>query len=186
MDALIARTSKENDACQRLTSIPGVGPVTATALVAAIGNGSAFRKGRDLSAWVGLVPGEYTTGGKQKLLGISKWWNWIHRQAFVQCARSIIRLREKERAPFGAWLRPLMSHAHQNVAVVALANKLLRIAWAVLFRNQNIFGARCQCLLDSKPGNDTARSAGGVEDGITVEPAASKPDIGSGLRGQNS
>ena len=72
MDALIARTARENDACQRLTTIPGVGPVTATALVAAIGNGTAFRKGRDLAAWVGMVPREYSSGGKQKLLGISK------------------------------------------------------------------------------------------------------------------
>lgn len=136
MDALIARIAKENDACQRLTSIPGVGPVTATALVAAVGNGSAFRKGRDLSAWVGLVPGEFSTGGKQKLLGISKRGNRYLRRLFVQCARSIIRFREKEGAPFGAWLTQLMSHAHQNVAVIALANKLVRIAWAVLFRNE--------------------------------------------------
>ena len=82
MDALIARTSKENDACQRLTSIPGVGPVTATALVAAIGNGSVFRKGRDLAAWVGLVPREYSTRGKQKLLGISKQGNSYLRRLF--------------------------------------------------------------------------------------------------------
>lgn len=136
MDALIARIAKENNACQRLTSIPGVGPVTATALVAAVGNGSAFRKGRDLSAWVGLVPGEYSTGGKQKLLGISKRGNRYLRRLFVQCARSIIRFREKEGAPFGAWVTQLMGHAHQNVAVVALANKLVRIAWAVLFRNE--------------------------------------------------
>jgi transposase len=136
MDALIARIAKENDACQRLTSIPGVGPVTATALVAAVGNGSAFRKGRDLSAWVGLVPGEFSTGGKQKLLGISKRGNRYLRRLFVQSARSIIRFREKEGAPFGAWLTQLMSHAHQNVAVIALANKLVRIAWAVLFRNE--------------------------------------------------
>jgi len=136
MDALIARIAKENDACQRLTTIPGVGPVTATALVAAIGNGAAFRKGRDLAAWVGMVPREYSTGGKQKLLGISKHGNSYLRRLFVQCARSIIRFREKEGAPFGAWLTQLMGHAHQNVAVVALANKLVRIAWAVLFRNE--------------------------------------------------
>ena len=136
MDALIARIAKENDACQRLTTIPGVGPVTATALVAAIGNGSAFRKGRDLSAWVGMVPGEFTTGGKQKLLGITKRGNRYLRRLFVQCARSIIRFHDKPGAPFGAWLTQLMSHAHQNVAVVALANKLVRIAWAVLFRNE--------------------------------------------------
>jgi transposase len=136
MDALLARISKENEACQRLTTIPGVGPVTATALVAAIGNGSAFRKGRDLAAWVGMVPREHSTGGKQKLLGISKHGNSYLRRLFVQCSRSIIRFRDKPSGPFGAWLKQLMSHAHQNLAVVALANKLLRIAWAVLFRNE--------------------------------------------------
>jgi transposase len=136
MDALIARTSKENDTCRRLTTIPGVGPVTATALVAAIGNGSAFRKGRDLAAWVGLVPREYSTGGKQRLLGISKQGNSYLRRLFVQCARSILRFRERQGAPFGAWLSQLMSRSHQNVVVVALANKLVRTAWAVIFKNE--------------------------------------------------
>jgi transposase len=136
MDALIARTSKENDACQRLTSIPGVGPVTATALVAAIGNGSAFRKGRDLAAWVGLVPREYSTGGKQRLLGISKQGNSYLRRLFVQCARSILRFRERQGAPFGAWLTQLTGRSPQNVVVVALANKLVRTAWAVLVKNE--------------------------------------------------
>ena len=77
MDAVIQHTATENEACQRLTTIPGIGPVTATALVAAIGNGSAFRRGRDLAAWVGMVPREYSTGGKQKLLGISKRGNVV-------------------------------------------------------------------------------------------------------------
>jgi transposase len=72
MDRVIQKTAKENEDCQRLTEIPGVGPVTATALIAAVGNASAFRKGRNLAAWMGIVPGEYSTGGKQKLLGISK------------------------------------------------------------------------------------------------------------------
>src|SRR5215470_16766375 len=72
MDTVIQQTAREDDACRRLTTIPGVGPVTATALVAAIGTGTAFRKGRDLAAWVGIVPREYSSGGKQKLLGISK------------------------------------------------------------------------------------------------------------------
>ena len=136
MDALIARTSRDNDACRRLTSIPGIGPVTATALVAAIGNGSAFRKGRHLAAWVGLVPREHSTGGKQRLLGISKQGNSYLRRLFVQCARSILRFREEQGAPFGAWLTQLMSRSPQNVVVVALANKLLRTAWAVLFKNE--------------------------------------------------
>ena len=70
MDAVIEQEARENEACQRLTTIPGVGPVTATALIGAIGNGSAFGKGRDLSTWMGIVPGEFTTGGKQKFIPI--------------------------------------------------------------------------------------------------------------------
>src|SRR5580704_2550560 len=84
MDAVMQQTAKENEACQRLTTIPGIGPVIATALIAAIGNGSGFRRGRDLAAWVGMVPREYTTGGKQKLLGISKRGNSYLRKLLVQ------------------------------------------------------------------------------------------------------
>jgi hypothetical protein len=73
---------------------------------------------------------------KAKVLGISKHGNSYLRRLFVQCSRSIVRFRDRPAAPFGAWLKQLMSHAHQSVAVVALANKLLRIAWAVLFRNE--------------------------------------------------
>jgi transposase len=72
MDRVIQKMAKENEACQRLTEIPGVGPVTATALISAVGDGSTFHKGQNLAAWIGIVPGEYSTGGKQKLLGISK------------------------------------------------------------------------------------------------------------------
>jgi len=82
------QTARENEACQRLTAIPGVGPVTATALVAAIGNGAGFRRGKDLAAWVGMVPREYSTGGKQKLLGISKRGNSYLRRLFVRGATS--------------------------------------------------------------------------------------------------
>jgi len=70
-DAVLNKTAHENEACQRLVAIPGIGPITATALIAAIGNGAAFRKGREFAAWMGVVPREHSTGGKQKLLGIS-------------------------------------------------------------------------------------------------------------------
>src|SRR6202142_2033201 len=91
MDTVIQKTARENEACQRLTEIPGVGPVTATALVAAVGNGSTFRKGRNLAAWMGIVPGVYSTGGKQKLLGISKRGHKYLRTLFVQGARTVVR-----------------------------------------------------------------------------------------------
>jgi transposase len=136
MDAVIEQEARENEACQRLTTIPGVGPVTATALIAAIGNGSAFGKGRDLSTWMGIVPGEYTTGGKQKLLGISKRGNKYLRRLFVQGARSVLQQRDKQAPGLSLWLAQLLACKHQNVVVVALANKMVRIAWAVLCKNE--------------------------------------------------
>jgi transposase len=136
LDLVIQQEAGENEACQRLTTIPGVGPVTATALIGAIGNGSAFGKGRDLSAWMGIVPGQYSTGGKQKLLGISKRGNKYLRRLFVQGARSVLQHREKQSPGLSQWLAQLLARAHQNVVVVALANKLVRTAWAVLCKNQ--------------------------------------------------
>ena len=136
MDAVIHHTATENEACRRLTTIPGVGPVTATALVAAIGNGSGFRRGRDLAAWMGMVPREYSTGGKQKLLGISKRGNVYLRRLFVQGARTVMQHRSKQAPGLRCWLDQLMARAHQNVAIVALANKLVRMAWAVLCKNE--------------------------------------------------
>ena len=136
LDQMIQETARDNEACQRLTAIPGVGPVTATALVAAVGNGAAFRRGRDLAAWVGMVPREYSTGGKQKLLGISKRGNSYLRRLFVQGARVVMQYRTKQAPGLNHWLTQLMARTHQNVAIVALANKLLRIAWAVLCKNQ--------------------------------------------------
>jgi len=136
MDLVIQRTAQEDEACRRLTTIPGIGPVTATALVAAIGNGTAFRKGRDLAAWVGMVPREYSTGGRQKLLGISKRGNSYLRRLFVQGARSVLPHRNKQPAALSNWLAQLIARAHQNVVIVALANKLIRTAWAVLCKNE--------------------------------------------------
>jgi len=136
MDRVIQNTARENEACQRLTEIPGVGPVTATALIAAVGNASAFGKGRKLSAWMGIVPGEYTTGGKQKLLGISKRGNKYLRRLFIQGARSVLQQRHQQAPGLSEWLAQLLARTHQNVVVVALANKLVRMSWAVLCKNE--------------------------------------------------
>ena len=136
MDAVIQQTAKENEACQRLSEIPGVGPVTATALIAAVGNASDFRKGRNLAAWMGIVPGEYSTGGKQKLLGISKRGNKYLRTLFIQGARSVVQQRHKQTPGLRSWLAQLLARTHQNVVIVALANKLVRMAWAVLCKNE--------------------------------------------------
>jgi transposase len=135
-DSSMVRATQENEGCRRLIAIPGVGPVTATALMAAIGNGAAFRKGREFSAWVGMVPKEVSTGGKQKLLGISKRGNAYLRRLFVQGARAVMMRRTKQSLALSRWLEKLAIRKHHNVAIVALANKLARIAWAVLAKGE--------------------------------------------------
>ena len=110
----------------------GIGPVVATAIVAAIGNGAAFRKGREFAAWLGIVPRQYSTGGKAKLLGISKRGNVYLRKILIHGARAAVLRIKRDRAPIGAWLDRLDARAHKNVVIVAMANKLARIAWAVL------------------------------------------------------
>src|SRR6202162_3531975 len=99
-DAVIKKTAGENEACRRLVAIPGIGPITATAIIAAIGNGAALKKAREFAAWLGIVPGEYTTGGKQKLLGISKRGNSYLRRFFVHGARAVLQARGKQ--PLGS------------------------------------------------------------------------------------
>ena len=141
-EALIQRAAQQSEVCQRLDAIPGIGPLTATALIAAIGNGEAFRKGREFAAWVGLVPREHSTGGKQKLLGISKRGNSYLRKLFVQGARAVLQFREKQSSGLRTWLAQLTSRTHYNVVGVALANKLARMAWAVLAKGKSI-GLRC-------------------------------------------
>lgn len=131
-DALIEQTAHDNEDCRRLVKVPGLGPVTATAVIAAIGNGAAFRKGREFAAWMGVVPREHSTGGKQKLLGIGKRGNRYLRKLFVQCARAVLQQKAKQTPGLRAWLEKLTSRTHRNVAAVALANKLARMAWAVL------------------------------------------------------
>jgi transposase len=135
-DEVLNKTARENEACQRLVAIPGIGPVTATALIAAIGNGAAFRKGREFAAWMGVVPREHSTGGKQKLLGISKHGNSYLRKLFIQGARAVLQQRTKQAPGLNEWLARLASRTHHNVVAVALANKLARIAWAVLAKEE--------------------------------------------------
>ena len=135
-DALVKKIAQESEVCRRLDAIPGVGPLTATAIIAAVGNGAAFRKGREFAAWVGLVPREHSTGGKQKLLGISKRGNCYLRRLFVQGARAVLQFREKQSSGLSAWLAQLASRAHHNVVGVALANKLARMAWAMLAKGE--------------------------------------------------
>jgi transposase len=131
-DAEFVALARSDETTRRLATVPGIGPLNATALVATVGDASAFAKGRDMAAWLGLVPRQATTGGKPRLLGISKRGNRYLRKNLVHGARAVLpRLAERD-TPIGRWLRALLSRQHKNVVVVALANKLARICWAVL------------------------------------------------------
>jgi transposase len=131
----IELAARRSDDCQRLLSIPGIGPLGATALIAAVGNAGMFSKGRELSAWLGLVPRQRTTGGKPTLLGIGKRGNAYVRRLLIHGARSLLKNLHRKDHELGAWMNKLQERAHRNVAVVAVANKLARIAWAVLARH---------------------------------------------------
>lgn len=131
----LART---DDNMRRLTSIPGIGVLNATALVAAVGDGSSFAKARDLGAWLGLVPRQHTTGGKPRLLGISKRGNTYLRTLLIHGARAALPVLSQNDTPLGHWLKAMIERGvHRNAVVVALANKLARVAWAVLCKKKN-------------------------------------------------
>jgi transposase len=134
--AQIERIASSDSRCRRLRAIPGIGPLTATALISAVGNGSQFQRSRDLAAWIGLVPRQHSTGGRSRLLGISKRGNRYLRRLLIHGARSVIQNVDRNAHYFGAWLTKLQQRVHHNVAAVSLANKLARIAWAVLRREE--------------------------------------------------
>jgi transposase len=135
-DKLIVRIAGELEPCTRLVAIPGIGPITATATIAAIGNGAAFKKGRGFAAWLGVVPGEHSTGGKQTLTGTKRRGNKYLRKLFVQGAQSVLLQRTKQSAGLSTWLAQLTTRKRAQVATVALANKMARMAWAVLYKGE--------------------------------------------------
>jgi len=127
----------QNESSQKLLTIPGIGMHTASRLVAEVGNANRFKTGREMAAWLGLTPRQHSTGGKQKLLGISKRGNKQLRCLLVHCARSILRFKHKySDTAFGDWITLMQENKTFNVATVALANKLARIAWAILYKNE--------------------------------------------------
>lgn len=132
LDDEVAAMARSDPAARRLATIPGVGVLNATALVAAVGDARTFRRGRDLSAWLGLVPRQTTTGGKPRLLGITKRGSKYLRKLLIQGARSAMPSLAKTSTPLGAWLRGLLARAHGNAVLVALASKTARIAWTLL------------------------------------------------------
>jgi transposase len=122
--------------CQRLLTIPGIGPLTATALVAAVSDAAHLKNGRQLAAWLGLVPRQHSTGGKPRLLGISKRGDIYLRKLLVHGARATIRWVGLKHDRRSQWLRALIQRRGTNRAVVALANKNARIAWVLLATDQ--------------------------------------------------
>jgi transposase len=136
-DAEIEQMARESEACQRLLSIPGIGAQAATALVAAVGDVRVFRNGREMAAWLGLVPRQHSTGGKVRLLGISKRGDVYLRMLLVHGARSVVRFAGRKEDRTSRWVTGLESRRGKNIAAVALANKMVRTAWALLTKGES-------------------------------------------------
>ena len=140
-DNEFAAYARSDADARRLATIPGIGVLNATTLLAAIGDGQTFARGRDLAAWLGLVPRQVTTGGKPRLVGITKRGNKYLRKLLIHGARAALPSLATSATPLGGWLRALMQRVHKNAAVVALANKLARIVWVVLRRGEEFNAA---------------------------------------------
>jgi transposase len=131
-DAEFVAAARSDQTARRLASIPGIGIMNATALLAAVGDARTFARARDMSAWLGLVPRQATTGGRPRLLGITKRGNKYLRTLLIHGARAALPSLATTEGSLGNWLRGLSARAHRNTVIVALASKLARIAWAVL------------------------------------------------------
>ena len=132
LEAQIKHWHRQNATSQRLEAIPGIGPFTASALVATVGDASSFKNGRQLAAWLGLVPRQNSSGGKDKLLGISKRGDTYLRTLLIHGARSVLFSLKRRADQTDGWLARLVARRNPNIAAVALANKNARIVWALL------------------------------------------------------
>ena len=135
-DRMIMAWHRSNEASKRLDAIPGVGPMLATALVASVADPKAFRSGRNFSAWIGLVPRQHSSGGKDRLGSISKQGDRYLRGLFVAGALSVIRYAKIHGTKHRPWLTALLARKPTKVAAIALANKLARMAWAMMARGE--------------------------------------------------
>ena len=135
----VQRSVQYSDTAQRLMTVPGIGRLAASALEASAGNGHQFANGRFFAAWLGLTPREYSTGGKTTLLGISKRGNTYLRRKLIHGARSCVQTCDRQRHPLGAWITKLEQRMHRNKVIVALANKIARVAWKILTRPEEIY-----------------------------------------------
>jgi transposase len=135
IDKRIARKFKSDERCRRLAEVPGVGPLIATATVAMVGNARQFKNGRELSAFLGLTPGQHSSGGKVVMRGITKRGDRYLRTLLIHGARASLRWCERKRDPRSRWLAKLAARRGPNVAAVALANHNARVMWALLSRS---------------------------------------------------
>jgi transposase len=134
LDGRLVRQARDDEACRRLTDAPGIGPVIATAMVATVGNARLFSSGRSFAAWLGLTPRQHATGGKERLLGISKRGDGYLRRQLMHGARSLVRLAQAREGHLWAWINALLARRPFNVVVAAVANKLARMIWVMLSR----------------------------------------------------
>lgn len=131
-DKKIEAVFKASEVCQRIAKIKGVGPKTATAIIAAVGDGAEFKNGRHMAAWLGLVPRQHSSGDRQVMMGISKRGNQHLRSLLVHGARAVVRTRANKNDPMNQWVNQLQERRGFNRATVAVANKNARVIWAVL------------------------------------------------------
>jgi transposase len=149
LEERIAEVSREIEAnaaaderSRRLMTVPGIGPMVATAILASAGDGRQFRTARDVAAWLGLVPKQYSTGGKTTLLGISRRGNHYLRRLLIHGARSSVLHLDRRRDRLGAWIDALQKRMHVNKVTVALAAKVARVAWVILNRPGAVYERR--------------------------------------------
>lgn len=135
-DARIAQSAKEDERIKRLLAVEGIGPVVASALVSAVGDGKQFGKGRDMAAWLGLTPNQHSSGGKNRLGHISKRGDKYVRTLLIHGARAALKAAENKTDGRSRWVTGLAKRRNKNIATVALANKNARIAWSILSREE--------------------------------------------------
>lgn len=137
LDKEIARRAREDTIARRLMTIPGVGPITATAIAALAPPAETFTRGRDFAAWLGLAPRQLSTGGKQKLGSITKMGERTLRRLLIIGCSAVVLQASKRGAPSGSWLEQMMARKPRMLVTVALANKTARIVWALLLKQED-------------------------------------------------
>lgn len=140
LDARLTQLAEQDERCAQLMTIPGIGPISATAVVAQLGEGTQFRSGREMAAYLGLVPRQHSSGGKERLSGISKWGNRYLRTLLVHGARAAMRTAARHSDRRSRWVCEMRATHHANVTAVALANRNARTLWA-LMRSGEVYRA---------------------------------------------